>query len=77
VDDTTSGNTDFQSKLDDISGFPASADAGKYQWNLSYDRLTVTLDGPVSLDGNGDLIITETVNLTGTDEVLTFTFDVA
>ena len=77
VDDTTSGHTDFQSKLDDISGFPASPDAGKYQWNLSYDRLTVTLDGPVSLDGNGDLIITETVNLTGTDEVLTFTFDVA
>ena len=77
VDDTTSGHTDFQSKLDDISGFPASPDAGKYQWNLSYDRLTVTLNGPVSLDVNDDLIITETVNLTGTDEVLTFTFDVA
>jgi len=74
--DSSSGHTDFQSDLTS-QGLSAT-----YSWNENYDRLTATLTDNAPSDkfnSDGDLEIKNiTVDFaSGSDEVLSFTFDVA
>ena len=74
--DSSSGHTDFQSDLTS-QGLSAT-----YSWNENYDRLTATLTANAPSDkinSDGDLEIKDiTVDFaSGSDEVLSFTFDVA